>query len=116
MGCSGSSNSTKKPAQQSASGQQVKQAEAKGTAAGGARASEYKAPQDFKYPSLEPPVIDNKQAIEKGYISSKGAGQTKMEEANKNNKESKSESNSDEDSDEDSDMADSEEASEESDD
>ena len=112
MGCSGSSEGAKKPAQQNTKGAATQQSAAKSATPGGTRASEYKSPQGITYPSLEPPVIDNKQALEKGYISAKGAGQTKMDEAVKRNEERKRERKSEE-SDESSDEADSSEDNEE---
>ena len=38
----------------------------------------YKQTQGVAYPSLEPPVIDNQKAIDKGYISTTGVGVVKI--------------------------------------
>ena len=88
--------------------------------------AQYKPTSGMGYPSLEPPVIENEQAKQGGYIPSSGPGQSKLneklkanEEAIKNQKVKKTGYESDEESDYSasddesaSDSGDSEEASE----
>ena len=115
MGCQGSKsnvkqntkNNPKGAGNQKSTGNQVAKpstASSSGivvaTGQGGTQAApqpkEYTSTKGIAYPSLEPPVIENKDAIEKGYISTKGAGQAKLDEQIKKNEAEKAKREEDE--------------------